>query len=144
MKRTFLNGDKDFAIKAKNHLESRALDFKRFMEMDDYENEDNAYYLGSFYDYGLSFSYTAPGTFADQHEGYFCFQLSWGGPSDEVRFYYDMGAKYPYRIEYVFMDWGTGAGYDVTDEDWAIWLFGWFDGCDSFRHEYEKAMEESY
>ena len=42
--------------------------------------------------------------------------MSWGGPSDEFRFYYDG------RIEYVFMDWYDGATRDVTEHDWAQWL----------------------
>lgn len=42
--------------------------------------------------------------------------MSWGGPSDELRFHYDG------KIEYVFMDWYDGATRDVTEHDWAQWL----------------------
>ena len=32
----------------------------------------------------LSFDYVAPHTFNDQPEGYWRWQFSWGGPSDEL------------------------------------------------------------
>ena len=42
--------------------------------------------------------------------------MSWGGPSDELRFYYNG------KIEYVFMDWFDSATRDVTEHEWAEWL----------------------
>ena len=42
--------------------------------------------------------------------------MSWGGPSDELRFYYNG------KIEYVFMDWFDGATRDVTEHESAEWL----------------------
>lgn len=44
------------------------------------------------------------------------FMMSWGGPSDEIRFHYDG------KIEYIFMDWFDGASRDITEHDWAQWL----------------------
>lgn len=68
--------------------------------------------LGSLNEYGLSFDYVVPGTFNDQPRGYWRWQLSWGGPSDEIRFYAELlkeyGPAYVDRIEYVFMDWYDG------------------------------------
>ena len=42
-------------------------------------DEDYVEDLGSFHEYGLSFDYVHPNTFNDQPEGYFRYQLSWGG-----------------------------------------------------------------
>lgn len=81
-------------------------------------------------EYGLSADYVAPGTFGDdQDEGYFRWQLSWGGPSDEFRFYVSPHRHgfAPYRIEYRFHDWFDGAGVDLSGEDFEIlgWVFEW-------------------
>ena len=62
----------------------------------------------------------------DGEEGFLCYLLSWGGPSDELRFYRDG------TVEYWFKDWFDGASRDVSREDWAQWLldtwkdFGFF------------------
>ena len=64
--------------------------------------------LGSFGEYGLSFDYVAAHTFEDQKEGYFRYQLSWGGPSDEFRYFTDAQMNIS-RVEYWFLDWFDGA-----------------------------------
>jgi len=73
----------------------------------------------SFYDYinnyGLCFDYVEKGTFTDQERGYFRFQISWGGPSDEFRIYVDYDKQITH-IDYWFLDWGDGASIRV-DED---------------------------
>ena len=58
----------------------------------------------------LSWDYVEPGTFEDQEEGYYRLQLSWGGPSDEIRFYDND------KVTYAFLDWFDGAEIDITDE----------------------------
>ena len=57
-------------------------------------------------------------TKANDWEGpdYARYQMSWGGPSDELRFYRDG------KIEYWFLDWFAGASRVVTDYNWAQWL----------------------
>lgn len=71
-----------------------------------------------FWEYGLSFDYVAPHTFTDQREGYWRWQLSWGGPSDEFRFYAEpIGSSHPHKIEYWFMDWFDGAHLTIRGED---------------------------
>ena len=46
----------------------------------------------------------------DQETGYWRFQLSWGGPSDEFRIYtVSEDTKDIEHIEYWFMDWFDGA-----------------------------------
>ena len=137
IKTTFINGDGNLVQRGHDHLESCADDFKKFMTADQIEDVDD---LGSFYDYGLSADYVAPETFEDQKEGYFRYQLSWGGPSEEIRFYYSPGAHNPYQIEFVFLDWFSGVGFDVTDESWAIWRWDYSYSCDLINSEFQIAM----
>lgn len=99
---------------------------------------------GSIYDYGLSFDYVAPGTFTDQKEGYWRYQLSWGGPSDEFRFYSSGPQFTPYRITYVFMDWFDGEERALSEERLALLeeIWDWFSEMGSVESEFEKAMED--
>ena len=64
---------------------------------------------------GLSFDYVEPHTFTDQLEGYWRWQFSWGGPSDELRAFVNEN-KEIHRLEYWFMDWMDGANIDLTQE----------------------------
>ena len=73
------------------------------------EHED----FGSLFDYGLSLDYVEPNTFEDQEQGYVRYQLSWGGPSDEFRYYVSYDGS-PYHIEYWFLDWYDGAHIELT------------------------------
>ena len=90
-------------------LQSTKEDFEQFA-LDELKGEEDS----GFYEYGLSFD-----AVEDEETGeidYHRFQLSWGGPSEEIRFY-PSG-----KIEYVFLDWFSGIGFDVTEEDWAQWV----------------------
>jgi hypothetical protein len=140
MKRTFLNCSKpdapDLIKRAKKHIKSRAEDFRAFMKADDLENAGD--YVGSFYNYGLSVDYQEP---EGRRRGYLRYQLSTGGPGEEIRFYSDNGRNCD-RIEFVFLDWFVGVGFDVTGEEWAAWLWDWFEGCGTFQAEKEKAEKE--
>ena len=71
--------------------------------------------MGDMYEYGLGFFYVPHGT---QHndQGYFQYQLSWGGPSDEFRFFVDLD-YHLYDVEYWFMDWFDGAMRHPIGED---------------------------
>ena len=62
-------------------LESTISELERMYYSDDESEREE------FYDYGLSFDYVSPNTFKEQEQGYFRYQLSWGGPSDEFRIY---------------------------------------------------------
>jgi len=57
---------------------------------------------------GLCFDYVEPNTFTDQREGYWRWQLSWGGPSDEFQIFINPD-KSVHRIEYWYKDWFDGA-----------------------------------
>ena len=63
----------------------------------------------------LGFDYIEPGTWPEQLEGYYRWQFSWGGPSDELRGYVNLD-KSIHRLEYWFLDWGDGAKLDVPKD----------------------------
>ena len=73
--------------------------------------EDFSQYIS---EYGLCFDWVEPNTFNNQEEGFWRWQLSWGGPSDEFRIFVDED-KNIYKIEYWFLDWGDGASIIVKD-----------------------------
>jgi len=96
-------------------LNSRIADLKKLWAMycNDAESDDE--HLGNLYEYGLSFDYVAAGTFDGQKEGYFRYQLSWGGPSDEFRIFVNPDFC-AHRVEYWFLDWFDGAHLVLTGE----------------------------
>ena len=61
----------------------------------------------------LGFDYVEPHTWNDQPEGYWRWQFSWGGPSDELRGYVNEH-KELHRLEYWFLDWFDGASLLVS------------------------------
>lgn len=155
MNTTFLNGDQELKERAIKYYESRLEDLKYFeifsgceteeefcdtlREQDfDIESIEQAIRqyrdLGNFYDYGLSFDFQS----CDNEEGtecYFRYQLGWGGPSDEIRFYEDG------TIEYVFLDWFVGVGFDVSNDDTMEWLKDWFEGCGMLNFDAQEYEE---
>ena len=104
--------------------------------------------LGNMYEYGLSFDYVAPETLNEQPEGYFRYQLSWGGPSDEFRIYAQRVGEYRYsvsRIEYWLLDWFDGAHIVLERDSLALIseIFeSFFVEVGSADHEFQKALEE--
>ena len=138
------------------HFEGRMDDLRILWDlyMEDSEAED--YDIGNMYEYGLAFDYVAPHTFKEQEEGYFRYQLSWGGPSDEFRIYATpcYGKHHQsfsvYRIEYWFLDWWDGAhkilwGADRKLLDEIFYIF--FDDSETTTVKYDEAMadyEEPY
>lgn len=101
---------------------------------------------GNFNEHGLSFDYVAPGTFKGQRRGYFRYQISWGGPSDEFRFYAE-GRGYHWsldRIEYVFLNWYDGAKRTLTGDNLALLteIFNDFADCGSCEVEFARANDE--
>ncbi|HDN18038.1 MAG TPA: hypothetical protein ENF41_03155 [Candidatus Bathyarchaeota archaeon] len=87
------------------------------------------------YDYGLCFDFVPseePG-----EEPYFRWQLSWGGPSDEFRFF--VGPDFSlYKVEYWFMDWFDGAKITLRGKDFELLAEIW----EHFFKEIAK-MDES-
>jgi hypothetical protein len=124
-------------------LRSTIKTLRRLWELNQQDPDDSDPDLGSFNEYGLGFDYVAAGTFTDQREGYFRYQLSWGGPSDEFRFYTD-AARQVTRIEYRFMDWFDGAKRILKGGDLALLMEIWnyFAECGSVEAAFDKAREE--
>jgi hypothetical protein len=116
-----------------SQLRGRLCDLRRlwaFYQHGDEWDDD----LGSPRHYGLSFDYVPAGTFSDQREGYFRYQLSWGGPSDEFRFFVNPDLSC-HRIEYWFMDWFDGACrvIDADDYSFMIEIWQWFADAGAVR-----------
>jgi hypothetical protein len=107
------------------------------------ENEIYESLYTARYEYPLCFDYVSPNTFKDQNRGYFRYQISWGGPSEEIRFYVDYDKK-PHKIEFWFLDWFTGHGIELSGEYYNIaeTIFSDFDDMGTIESEYHKVMEE--
>ncbi|EKS35370.1 hypothetical protein HMPREF9696_02642 [Afipia clevelandensis ATCC 49720] len=103
-------------------MRSRIHDLHQLWEAYQLEYEDSG--VETIFNYGLAFDYVAPGTFGDQREGYFRFQLSWGGPSDEFRFFVNLDHSC-HRIEYWFLDWFDGTSITCRDGDESFLLELW-------------------
>jgi hypothetical protein len=68
--------------------------------------------LGRLEEYGLCVDRVAADTFGT-HPGYWRYQISWGGPAEEFRYYDQAGG----RVEFWFLDWGDGASVKVKGRD---------------------------
>lgn len=124
-----------------DHREERINDIRQLLKSyrkgEEYHEE-----LGSLWEYGLCFDYVAADTFKDQEQGYFRWQISYGGPSEEFRFYCDAEMQC-YKIEFWFLDWFDGASrtlYD-SDKDLLMEIFDDLDSMGSVQAEFEKATE---
>jgi hypothetical protein len=123
----------------RKELRERIKDIRKLWKMYCEGDERGDPDLGTFPEYGLCFDYVAPHTFDKQPRGYFRYQLSWGGPSDEFRFYADQDFT-PYKIEYWYLNWWDGAKVILGGKDLElmeeIWEF--FKEVGSVEYEYEK------
>lgn len=126
------------------HKDSRFADLRKLWKLYQEDCEASDPDLGNLMEYGLSFDYVAPGTFDDQNEGYWRFQLSWGGPSDEIRFYSSRYDCEPYKVTYCFMDWFDGHNRKLVGRDLelATELWWWFESACTTEHVYNEAMQE--
>ena len=123
----------------------RMSDLRKLWRAHQQDSEAEVADIGKLYEYGLGFDYVAPGTFNGQRRGYWRWQLSWGGPSDEFRFYADGPECDPHRIEYVFLDWFDGHARKLRGHDESLLcdLWHWFADMGSTQVEYDKAMGEA-
>ena len=98
--------------------------------------------LGSLNEYALCIDYVAPGTFNDQTEGYFRYQISYGGPRDAFRFFVNPDFTV-HRIEYWFLDWFDGAHRSVEDQPAQVLhnLWGWLSAAGLVRSAYMEAEQ---
>ena len=145
MRKTFdnLRGDSVQLKEAKDALYSVQKDLEMYEEFGDLETEEDkiSTICDSWYDslddiiektihirdlppfnhYGLSFDFVELGSFEDQDEPYFRYQIAYGGPTHEIRFY-ETGL-----IEFVWLHWFVGIGFDISNESWAKWLHDYFE-----------------
>jgi len=126
--------------KVQASFESTIDDLKQLWEAyckGDEEVED----LGTFWEYGLWFDYVTAGTFTDQEQGWFRYQLSTGGPGTEFRFYTDADVSL-YKIEYWYLDWFDGAHVLVDGDEYKLMdeIFDCFKEIGSVEAELAKAV----
>jgi hypothetical protein len=115
-------------------------DIKTLFNSEEQETEE----LGSLGDYGLSIDYVTKGTFTDQRKGYFRYQLSWGGPSEEFRYYVQTD-----KLEFWLLDWFDGAKVTITskvNKEIIKEILGWkFENlAETAAEQEQEALEESY
>ena len=139
---------KKCADRVQGHLQGSIEDLTKLWELYSVDTEASYEDLGCIQEYHLGFDYVAPGTFTDQDEGYFRYQLSWGGPSDEFRIYADESGVWQWsicHIEYWFLDWFDGAKIDLEGDDYELIedIFqGLFVSCGVADREYRQAMAD--
>ena len=105
-------------------LASRVADFETYFNNPEIYEEGNDE-LPPFHHYGLSFDARE-----DEETGevtHYDFLLSWGGPSDFVRFHRNGSTSYH------FQDWFDGASRVVTGLTWAEELRSWFEDCEALN-----------
>jgi hypothetical protein len=110
-------------------------DNEKNIEQGDNNNFDLIQWLS---EYGLSWGYVLPNTFNNQSEGYYRWQLSWGGPSDEFRIFTDSD-KNIQSVEYWYLDWFDGASIEIDDYQ-VIEMINWQLELDKFPYEYEDEV----
>jgi len=127
--------------KVRHELRGRIADIRKLWRL--YRKDPDAYdeELGRFDEYGLCFDYVPRDTFSDQKRGFFRWQLSWGGPQDEFRFFTDENLD-PYEIEYWYLDWFDGAGVKLCGRDHELLaeIFGDFKEMGAVEAERKKAL----
>jgi len=133
--------------KLKEAKSNRLADIRKLWEL--YKSDPDAVDpdLGNFNEYGLSFDYVAPNTFNDQRRGYWRYQLSYGGPSEEIRFYGEMTDKYSAvldRAEFWYLDWFDGAKSRLAgkDHELAQEIFNDFAGCGTLHATHLASLRE--
>lgn len=128
------------AQRVRAHYKSRMRDIKTLYNAEEQQTEE----LGSLNEYGLSIDYVAKGTFKDQRVGYFRYQLSYGGPSEEYRYYPTSD-----KLEFWLLDWFDGAKVTITsktNKEIITDILSWkYDNLEESAHELEiEAIEEGY
>lgn len=127
------NRERTCAERVREHWASRKSDLDRFMNATDEATQQE------FDEYALCFDYLPPGTYRDQKRGYWRYQISWGGPSDEIRMWGDRDLTL-YRAEYWYLDWYDGASINVTNSKCVQWLWDEFRDMDSLEWTRSKAL----
>lgn len=98
----------------------------------------------SIYEYGLCFDYVPADDDRPGRPGYWRWQLSWGGPADELRFFADSPRSKCWAVEYTFLDWYDGYSRRLTGKDFALLAEIWqefFVESEAARVTFENAMD---
>lgn len=95
--------------------------------------------LGTLEGYALGFDYVSPLAFDGQAEGYFRYQISWGGPSDEFRFFTGSEGKASH-VEYWFLDWFDGAHRVCGQRPEVRQLWRWLSETGAVRAAWRNAQ----
>lgn len=123
------------------HFEGRIADIAAMLKNEHEGKDEGDDAHGPLSEYGLCFDYVLANTFNNQPEGYWRYQISYGGPSDEFRFYGDPEGRV-HRVEYWHMDWYDGASVTVTDHPTVKELVEWFEGFAGFRAALDEALRD--
>jgi len=105
-------------------LESRLTSLRAVWDAYQRGDEDGDEDHGTFDEYALAFDYVEAGTFGDQREGFFRYQISTGGPGEEFRFFADAGRSV-HRVEFWRLDWFDGACRVLAGDDLALLMGVW-------------------
>ena len=89
----------------------------RLKQFDDAWNDDSIFFPQYLSENTLAFDFVEPYTFKDQPDGYWRMQISWGGPSDEVRWYTNDGINFS-KTTYAYLDWFDGDEIEINDDVW--------------------------
>jgi hypothetical protein len=138
---TTSNGSQQEAkYKVKAHYKNRMADITKLWKLYQQDCEANDDDLGNWNEYGLAFDYVPKGTFDNQRRGYFRYQISWGGPSEEFRFFVDETLNIT-TCQFWFLDWFDGAFIRVTGKNLDTWREIWddFQSCDLLRTKIEDS-----
>jgi hypothetical protein len=125
-------------------LESRLSDLRILWEGYQNGEESNEEVGCGLHEYGLGFDYVPPFTFGEtQKAGYWRYQISYGGPSEEIRFFCD-GLRVPKIIEFWLLDWFDGAVRELQGNDFRM-MSEWFammDDCGAVALAYDQEMTQ--
>jgi hypothetical protein len=129
--------------KVRGELKDRIEDIRKLWRLYRKDPDASAESLGKFDEYGLCFDYVPKETFRDQKRGFFRWQLSYGGPQDEFRFYTDENLD-PIEIDYWFLDWFDGAKVKLCGRDYDLLaeIFSDFKELGVVDAERRKAMSD--
>lgn len=107
-----MDTDKSCEERWADSLAGRIETLKEFLlAYDNASNTDDSVFE-EMHDFGLSWDWV----FSEKKAPYLRFLMSWGGPSDEFRFYF--GPGWVCRdVEYAFLDWFDGHVADVEGDD---------------------------
>lgn len=133
--------DKKCKDRVKSHLTSRMSDLRKLYKAwcagNEYVED-----LGILSEYGLCFDYVPAETFSDQKIGFFRFQISYGGPTEEIRFFTDSQFNLV-EAQFWLLDWFDGAKQKFTGKrfEFISELYeNYFREPGSVEHAYRKAL----